>query len=141
MRNITLYHLTAFLRSAHGAAFQHQFRGTTRVASEESRKIASGFLPIGVDMAKENTPGFDLVIFSAIRRRVCRNFRLALGKFLRRDKRGKPAVCQSRHPPQGGIAAATHPDIDFFCRSGVNSDMLKLVTFAVITDVVFSPEL
>ena len=141
MLNITLYHLTAFLRSAHGAALQHQLRWTACVASEEGRKISPGFLPIGVDMAKKNTPGFNLVIFPAICHCTCRNFRLPLGKFLGGDKRGKPAVRQPRHPPQGGIAAATYPDIDFFCRSRGNGDMLELVIFAMMTDVGLGPEL
>src|SRR6266851_3815416 len=141
MLNITLYHLTAFLRSTHGAALQHQLRGTAGVASEEGRKISPGFLPISVDMAKDNTPGFDLVIFPAIGHCKCRNFRLPLGKFLGGDKRSKPAVRQPRHPPQGRIATAPHPDIDFFCRSGANGDMLELVIFAMMTDVGCGPEL
>src|SRR4029453_18698786 len=141
MLNITLYYLAAFLRSAHGAALQHQLRWTAYVASEEGRKISPGFLPIGVDMAKKNAPGFDLLIFPAIRHRKCRDLRLPLGKFLRGDKRSKPAVRQPRHPPQGGIAAATYPDINFFWRSRGNGDMLELVIFAMMTDVGLSPEL
>src|SRR5256885_658204 len=94
MLNITLYYLTAFLRSAHSAALQHQLRWTACVASEEGRKITPGFLAIGVGMAKDNTPGFDLIIFPAIGPGKGGNFRLPLGKFLRRDKRGKPAVRQ-----------------------------------------------
>ena len=77
MLNITLYHLTAFLRSAHGAALQHQLRWTACVASEEGRKIPPGFLPIGVDMAKENAPGFDLIMFPTIRRSKFHDLRLA----------------------------------------------------------------
>src|SRR5262245_20026621 len=141
MFNVTLYHLTAFLRRAHGAALQHQLRWTAGVASEEGRKITPGFLPIGVDMAKKNAPGFDLLIFPAIRQRKCRDFRLPLGKFLGGDKRSKPAVCQPRHSPQGSIAAATYPDIHFFCRSRGNGNMLELVICAMMTDVGLGPEL
>src|SRR5215471_19148114 len=141
MLNITLYHLTAFLRSAHGAARQHQLRRTACVASEEGRKISPGFLPIGADMAKKNTPGFDLFIFPATGHRKCRDFRLSLGKLLGGNKGGKPAVRQPRYPPQGSIAAATHPDINFFCRSGGNGDMLELVIFTMMTDVGCGPEL
>src|SRR5262245_47824923 len=141
MLDITLDHLTAFLRSAHSAALQHQLRWTACVASKEGGKISPGLLPISVNMAKENTPSFDLLIFPAIGPGKCHNFRLPLGEFLGGDKRGKPAVRQPRHPPQGGIAAATYPDIDFFCRSRGNGDMLELVIFAMMTDVGLSPEL
>ena len=139
--SLVIDHFSAFFRSPHGTTLQHQLGRAAWIASKEGRKIPPGFLPIGVDMAKDNTPGFDLIIFSAIGHGTCGNFRLPLGKFLRRDKRGKPAVRQPRHPPQGGIAAATYPDIDFFCRSRGNGDMLELVICAMVTDVRCSPEL
>src|SRR5262249_16009137 len=123
MLDITLDHLTAFLRSAHSAALQHQLRWTACVASKEGRKISPAFLPITANMEKEIPPTFDLLTSPLIGPGKGRIFRFPPANFWGGEKGANPPARQPPPPPQGGIAAATYPDIDFFCRSGGNSDM------------------
>src|SRR5262249_3831396 len=126
---------------SHSATLEHQLGRAPGVTGEESSEIPPGFLSIGIDVAKNNTAGFDLVVLSPIGSSKGGNFCLALSKLLRGDKRRKPAIGQACDAPQRCITPTTHPDVDFLSWAGVDRDMLEAVVLPMVAHVRPGPEL
>src|SRR5262245_13410460 len=91
-------------------------------------------------MAKNNTPSLDFVILPAVGSSKGGKLGLTLSKFLRGDKRRKPAIGQAGHAPQCRVTPAAHPEVNFLGRSWINGDMLEVVVLAIVADVGLSPE-